>query len=259
MWTPERHHRILSLINSAGRLKTEEVAQAFGVSRETVRRDLLELESAGHLRRVHGGAVAREVAPEEPFSTRTQTRRQEKEEIAMAAAGLIEPGQTCFIDAGTTTLAFARALGSVGGLRIITNSLDIAGILMRDGHEVVLLGGALTSDVPATFGPLALQAIDHFVADVAVIGPVAVDARHGIMNYELHEAELARAMIDRAKQTLILADHTKLGASSRVVVCKLAQTHMLITDRQGDSEILAELRIKGLSSILVAGQPRDLV
>jgi DeoR family transcriptional regulator, fructose operon transcriptional repressor len=253
MWTQERHHRIMTLLLSGGRLRTDTLAQTFGVSRETVRRDLLELEAAGHLRRVHGGAVAPDATPEVPFQQRARSQQHEKAQIARAAAELIRPGQTCFIDAGTTTLAFAQELAQIEGVRVITNSLDIARALNgRRTRDVILLGGHMISDVPATYGELTLSTIERFVVDIAIISPVSIHPQHGLMNYEIHEAELARAMIDRASKAIALADHTKLGVPSRVVICDLQKIDVLVTDSQAAEEALSEIRDGGVGEIIRA-------
>lgn len=252
MWTQERHHRIVTLLLSGGRLRTDALAQTLGVSRETIRRDLLELEAAGHLKRVHGGAVGAEATPEIPFQQRARSQQLEKAQIARAAAALIHPGQSCFIDAGTTTLAFAQELAQVDGIRVITNSLDIARTLNgRRTRDVTLLGGHLISDVPGTYGELALSTIERFVVDVAIISPVGIHAGHGLMNYEIHEAELARAMIARASKAIVLADHTKLGVPSRVVICDLREIDVLVTDSEAEEDALSDIRSAGISEIIV--------
>lgn len=215
------------MLRDGARASTAVLARELGVSRETVRRDLLSLEAEGLLHRVHGGAVSAEGASEAPFERRRRQRWQEKLAIGRIAARLIRAGDIVFVDAGTTTLAFAEALAARDEVRVVTNSIGVA---QRLGSRAVLLGGEISSDVPATFGELTLAEIERFLADVAFISPVAVDAAMGAMNYALNEAEIARAMIRRSKRTIVLADHSKIGLSSRVSVCRIDEIDVLVTD-----------------------------
>lgn len=140
-----RLHRICALLSTLNRVSTEQVVQHLGVSRETVRRDVLKLEAMGALRRVHGGiaSIAQEAEP--PLSVRNTVRAKEKRDIARAAVQQLAPGQTLFIDAGSTTALLADELLSMPGMIIITNSLNVAlklsGGEMPLKHEVILLGG----------------------------------------------------------------------------------------------------------------------
>jgi DeoR/GlpR family transcriptional regulator of sugar metabolism len=222
----------LDRVRGDARATTATLARELGVSRETVRRDLLSLEAEGLLRRVHGGAISGEAAAEAPFERRRRSRWPEKLAIGRAAARLIGDGQIVFVDAGTTTLAFAEALAERASVKVVTNSIGVA---ERLGTQAVLLGGEISSDVPATFGELTLAEIDRFQTDMAFIAPVAIDASHGAMDFALHEAEIARAMIRRSGQTILLADHSKFGAVSRVTICRLDEVDLIVTDRPTDA------------------------
>jgi len=235
MWSHERHARILKILEKDGKVATNMLADGFGVSRETVRRDLLEMERSGFLQRVHGGAVPNEGAEPEPaFETRIAQFSTQKEAIGELAASLIPQGSTCFIDAGSTTNAFAQVLAKKGDFRVITNSLDIARIMVSGRNcETLLLGGTPHADVPATYGELTLSEIDRFRADYAIISPVAIDQQRGLTNYELHEAEVARKMIRNAHECVALGHSAKLNTESRVAICRLDEVNHLVTDRDG--------------------------
>lgn len=235
MWTHERHSLILEHLSRDKKVETNRLADVLDVSRETIRRDLLELGQQGSLLRVRGGAVltGKTMLPEPAFSDRLSAYAHIKERIGRAAVDLIAPGSTVFVDAGTTTLAFARALPTSSDLRIITNSIEIARLLA--GHtDVLLLGGQPNGDVPATFGELTLSEIDRFLADYAVISPVAVDLTRGATNYELHEAEVARKMIRCSRKNILLCDSSKVGKESRVAVCRTEEIDAMVTDSQSD-------------------------
>jgi len=254
MWLQERHQRIMQLLQAHHRVSTDTLADEFCVSRETIRRDLLELEGAGHVQRVHGGAVLPHPAPEEPFQERMSLHRNAKKAIAKLAAALIEPGQCVLIDAGTTTSVFARELVKVPDVMIVTNSVDIMTTAHLSGHapQILLLGGRVVSDVPGTYGELTLSEIARFNADVAVVSPVALHSRQGATDYDVHEAEVARAMIANAHRVMMLADHSKLETTSRVHYCDPNQIDILVTSAGAEAEDLEALRKNGVGDIVVA-------
>lgn len=251
MWVEERRHRILGVLRQRGRIEVEALAEELAVSRETVRRDLLRMESEGLVRRIHGGAVAAAPATEKPFQQRVAAQAEEKRRIAAAAARLIHPGQSCFIDAGTTTAAFALALARVQDVTVITNSLDVATTLRNADAtaDVLLLGGRPGADVPATYGELTLEQIGRFWTDLAVISPVGVAPAAGASYFHLAEAEVARTMVSRASETIVLADHTKLGVVSRVGVCGCADIGKLVTDDASQEDAF---RAAGLACVIRA-------
>jgi DeoR/GlpR family transcriptional regulator of sugar metabolism len=256
MWAADRHRRIQDLLLSHRRLTTEQLAGELGVSRETVRRDLIELERSGWLARVHGGAVPSSEAPVEPaYAQRSQTRMAQKLEIARLAASLVEPGQSCLMDAGTTTLALARELAQREGLTIFTNSVDAALLLTRQGgNEVCLLGGRLACELPATFGEQTVLEIARLRVDWALISPTAFDAANGAMNYLGSEAAVAAAMLGRARRRAMLADASKLGQFSRIQICATNEVDVLVTDAEADRALLAGLSEAGVGRVL---RPED--
>lgn len=241
MWSKERHQRILALLRSNQQVSANDLADMLKVSRETVRRDLLELERERLVSRVHGGAVLPGDEAEAPFEERKGAQVRAKQDIARKAAELVKPGSSLFIDAGTTTSAFGQLLTRFSGLMVVTNSIEIAQTIKSSGADIdlILLGGQMSTDVPATYGELTLSDIDRFTADYAFIAPFAVDARHGAFSYHLREAEVARAMVQRARESVLLCDRTKLGHTSRVRICEMGEVGTLITDRKADPAHLA--------------------
>ncbi len=235
MWQAERHQRILSLLASFNQVSTDRLAAELGVSRETVRRDLVELEALGDLKRVHGGAIRLQEDAEPPIAIRASVRVKEKRAIARAATRLVAAGQTLFLDAGSTTAILAEELAGLSGLTVITNSVDVAMKLSEPpsrqrSNTAILIGGRMGTDVTATFGATAIAEIRRYRATMALLSPVGLDARYGATDYHLDEAEVARAMAESAERTVILADHSKLGLVSRVSYCATDSIHCLITD-----------------------------
>ncbi len=248
MLQEERLLRIESLLATVVRVSTERIAQELDISRETARRDILTLEARGALRRVHGGAVAlKPVVPEAPYAERQRLRAREKRAIAKAALRLVRPGQTLFMDAGSTMSCFAEELRSMAGLTVITNSIAIALVLAAPGssggHRVVLLGGTPRADVQATFGEATVGEIHRHRADLALLSPVGLDAQQGASSYEHHEAAVAQAMVRQADHVVLLADHGKIGMASRISYCAAQEVDALVTDRHAASQAaLAPLR-----------------
>lgn len=251
MWSRERHRRILSMLESNGQVSALALAGMLDVSRETIRRDLRDLEQDGKVMRIHGGAVLPGDEPEAPFSQRVTTRPRAKREIARKAVRLIEPGQCIMIDAGSTTANFAQELISLSGITVITNSLTIASAVQGAGCdiELLLLGGRLLTDVPATYGELTLSEIRRFKADLAFVAPVAIDGE-GAYDFALHEAEVGAAMVERADQTIVLADASKLNLTSRVRYCGPEKIATLVTDSTASDDTLAMLAKSGIGNIL---------
>ncbi len=250
MWQEDRHQRIRALLATFGRVSAEHIAAELAVSRETVRRDLLDLELSGVLKRVRGGAVSAEAAPEPPIAIRAKARVREKRAIVRAAALRVAPGQTIFLDAGSTTSLLAEALAGHSGLSVITNSFDIALKLGSDesrarGNDALLLGGHILAGMSATCGAATIAEIHRFHADLALLSPVGFDARYGATSFDQSEADIARAMAENARRVVIMADHTKIGAASRIAYCAADRVDILITDEAAAAvPALAEVRDK---------------
>jgi DeoR family fructose operon transcriptional repressor len=254
MWAKDRHHRILSLLSVRGRLGNVSLMQELQVSRETVRRDIRELEAEGRLKRVHGGVVSANAPTEPPFRTRMRAYAAEKQRIAQAAAALVKPGMLCAIDTGTTTLAFAMALANVPNISVVTNSFDVAATIRaaQARATIVLLGGSFGVDAPGAFGKTAVAQMQQFLPDLAILSPVALEAESGATSYDIAEVELARAMIDRSARLMVLADRSKLGAQSRVGLCRCDEIDVLVTDRRADAAHISALKDRGVAEIALA-------
>ncbi|MGE0284473.1 MAG: DeoR/GlpR family DNA-binding transcription regulator [Rhizobiaceae bacterium] len=238
MWHEERHQKIRSQLSAFGQVSIDRIIEDFGVSRETVRRDLMEMELAGELRRVRGGAVP-VMREDTSFRIRMTLRQQEKRAIAATALRLLQNGLTIFMDAGATSAAMAEMLAGPNGLTditIITNSVDVAQQLAERPGEpmrrfrVVMLAGDFKQEPMETHGAATINDIYRYRADLALLAPWGVDARLGATNYFLHGAEIARAMVQNAERTIILADHSKVGAPARSVFCPVDEIDHLIVD-----------------------------
>ncbi|MEW6707226.1 MAG: DeoR/GlpR family DNA-binding transcription regulator [Pseudomonadota bacterium] len=229
-FAPERRARILEWLREHGRVEVLDLARMLGVSEHTIRRDLLDLQAQGALQKTHGGAVALDTA-RLGFEARVGVLPQAKQAIGQAAAERVQPGQTVILDAGSTTLAMARALRA-RPLTVITNALDVAQLFDRDPRvQLVLTGGTWQAEQRALWGPAVLAQLAACRADWAVPGACALDVRMGVTASDEADAAVKRAMIGAAARTMILADHSKHQSVAPFVVAPWAQVHTLVTDR----------------------------
>lgn len=205
-----RHKLILDQLAEDGRVLVIELAETLNVTPETIRRDLSKLESKKLLKKIHGGAINIQSKFEHEFEQRMESALDEKKAIALSASALIKPGDTLFIDFGTTTYEFADQVKLIDNLTIITNSPLIAKIVQDNPTcELILIGGQFISSRYECLGSIALQNIENLFADYAVIGAGAIDPQKGVMAPHIDEAAIARKMSQHSNKTIVLADSTK--------------------------------------------------
>jgi len=239
-----RQDEIFDCVSEKGRVTVEELAELLGASRETIRRDLTLLSNKGKLLKFHGGATLPRRDVEGPFQARMAVNPEAKRRIAKTAASIFEPGDTLFIDTGTTTLSFAEELGKRSGLTVITNSSAIARTisLSETDNRVFLVGGEFQGDNQETVGTLAVDQIRVFRTRHAVLTIGGLDAKAGAMDFNIEEAQVARAMIERAELVTVLADSSKFNCSTLFEVCKFDKIDTLICDHAPTGGLLESLK-----------------
>ncbi len=227
-----RRERIADLVRRKGAVTVDDLVRRFNTSAETIRRDLTALADDGTVRKVHGGATLPRAHGEGPFRERMVRNAVEKRVIAEKMQGLVAPGETLFIDTGSTTVMCAEALSGIRGLTVITNSTRIAAIFGEGAGDaaVYLLGGRFDADNQETVGAMVLDGIRNFHADHAVITLGALDAGAGGTDFNADEADVARAMIDHADDVIVLADSSKWETSAPFRVCSLERIGTLVSD-----------------------------
>ncbi len=234
MYAEERHQAIATLVMQQGRVTVSDVAASYGVTTETVRRDLAHLERAGLLRRVHGGAVstATLAAVEPGLSDREGTRTHQKDLIAKAALALLpSSGGSLLLDAGTTTGRLATLLPVDRRLLVITHAVPIAARLAGTaGITLHLVGGQVRGTTQAAVGPDAVRAFHDLRADVAFVGTNAFAPAHGLSTPNPEEAAVKRALLGAGRQVVVLADSAKLGREDLVRFGTTDQVDVLVTD-----------------------------
>lgn len=245
----ERQPRIEAIIRREGEVSVEMLAAHFDVSTETIRRDLGQLAEQGRVQKVHGGARRPFLAAEPSHGEREVASAAEKAQIGRRLAEAVAPGETLFIDTGSTTLAAAEGLAGIPGLTVITNSCRLAERLARAGSDAAihLLGGRYGVDNAQTTGSAVLEQIALYRADRAILTVAAMDPATGAMDASFDEAQIARAMIRHARSLTVLADATKFGRHAAHMVCSVAEIGLLVTDGRLDRTHKAALIDKGVN------------
>lgn len=248
----ERRSRIADLVRERGRVTVEDLAVEIVISRETIRRDLNALSAKGLVRKFHGGAARITGDAEGSFRQRMGQSVPAKLAIARRAAALFAPGESLFIDTGSTTLYFAEALAQAEGLTVITNSSAIARTLSPPGspHRVVLIGGDYQHDNQETVGVLAVSQIHGFRTRHAVLTIGAIAESGAVMDFSIEEAEVARAMVAQSEEVTILADVSKLARTALCEVCRLEQVHRLVCDGPPPTGVARAIEAAGVELLL---------
>jgi DeoR family glycerol-3-phosphate regulon repressor len=238
-----RQAEILRLVRERGAMSIADLARGLAVSEETVRRDVKPLSAARELVKQHGAVAMPYVIGEEPFERRMRENAEAKRAIARHAARRVSDGDSLMIDNGTTTSCFARELLKKRDLTVVTNSSDIARTLATvNGNRVYLAGGEVNGSNGGAFGPSALAFAGSFRVRHAVISIAAVDAAHGLSDYELAEAEFARMVLSRGEHSMVLTDSSKFGKKALISVCGLDEVDVLISEAPPPSGLAALLR-----------------
>jgi DeoR family fructose operon transcriptional repressor len=255
VYAEERQQAIAGLVTQRGRVAVTAVAEHFGVTTETVRRDLALLERAGMVRRVHGGAVpvGTLTVVEPGLSERRGTRIEAKRRIATAALTLL-PGASgsVVLDGGSTTAALADVLPGDRSLVAVTNSVPIAARLAGSaGITLHVLGGRVRGITQTSVGESTVAALTDLRADVVFVGTNGITAGHGFSTPDEAEAAVKRAMTRAGQRVVVLGDSSKLGREHLVRFAAVEDVDVLVTDDEADPAVVAELEHSGIE-VLVA-------
>lgn len=253
MYAPERQQVILDTARADGRVEVVALAERFGVTPETIRRDLSALERRGHLRRVHGGALPMDVLEPEPTVDIRRVRfSDEKLRIAERAAQEIRHGATVLLDSGTTTAALAGMLPADAELTVITNSVSTAAVLQdRSDLDLLLLGGRVRPRTGAAVGAWLEHSLADVCVDVAFLGANGYSVARGFTTPDQVEAAAKRAMIAAARQAVVVADSSKAGQVNLHRFGTVADAALLITDTGLDDETAESFDAVGLDLVRV--------
>lgn len=233
----ERLKEIENILKLNGSVSVNDLSTRFGVSKETIRKDLDYLSSKKKIGRVHGGAYSFEYNKSVPFHARDKMLVDEKKEISSLAAEIIKDGDTIFVDSSTTSVTVVKKLLSDGKkIKVITNSLACADIALKnDNIDLYTIGGSLNKS-NISFETQNSELYNFYNADYAVISPSGIDIKCGVTDKSDCSSKMLRVFITRAKHTLIVADHSKLNSVSTFAVSPLCNIEGIITDKIIDKE-----------------------
>jgi DeoR family glycerol-3-phosphate regulon repressor len=226
-----RQTEILDIARSEGRVVVESLAERFGVTLQTIRRDLTDLSDAGLLDRVYGGAVIRKGVANIGYEERRRLNDDVKAAIARTCALSIPDNSSLFLNIGTTTEAVARELLGHRNLTVVTNNMNVANILVaNESCEIMVAGGVLRRSDGGLVGDLTAQFIEQFKVDFAIIGASALDADGDLLDFDLQEVRVSKTLIRRARRTFLVADSSKFERSAPVRIASLRELDSIFTD-----------------------------
>ena len=228
----ERQNKILELARSNGRVEVDELSSRFNVSPQTIRKDLNELCDKQLLQRVHGGAVVGSGIENVSYEARRMLAPAAKKAIGMSAAELIPDNSSLLLNIGTTTEQVAHALSHHRGLLVITNNINAVDIMKHFPNiELIIAGGQVRRSDGGIVGVAAVDFINQFKVDYAVIGVSAIDEDGSLLDYDFREVRVAQAIIKNARHIILVADSTKFERNAPIRIGHISQISTLVTDK----------------------------
>ncbi len=252
LFQSERQREIVALTLQVGRVEVADLADRFGVTTETIRRDLSDLQGQRVVRRVHGGAIPWETGAFEPLlSVRSDLHHAEKRRIARRAVDELPPTGAIIIDSGSTLTTFAETIPVDCDLRIVTNSLGTA--LALADHEftdVIVIGGKVRKNTLAMVDAEAVAAVEPLSVDTLFISSDGLSPEQGLTTPYREEAALKRAMIRAARRVVALVDHSKVGHDQFIRFASWSDIDVLVTNTEVEPAIVARIEELGTSVLL---------
>lgn len=235
-----RHPEILEIARRERKVTVEGLAQHFGVTLQTIRRDLTDLADSGRLERVHGGAVLPSGTTNIGYEERRSLKSDAKRRIAQACAAEIPGDISMFLNIGTSTEAVAIELMQHDKLMVVTNNMNVANILVgNEGCDIILTGGQLRRADGGLVGNLATETIRQFKFDLAVIGCSALDREGDLLDFDIQEVSVSQAILRQSRKTFLVADQTKLTRSAPARIASLADVDTFFTDEPLPADLAA--------------------
>src|SRR5271156_3088235 len=250
-----RQSEIVAVLRQSGRVAVEDLATQFGVTLQTIRRDLNELSEAKVAVRVHGGAIIAPGVATLAYEARQLVAHEPKRLIGEGAARLVPDNASLLINIGPTTEEVAKALAGHSGLLVITNNLHVANELHRNKSiEVIITGGSLRQGDGGIVGAVTVAQIQQFRVDIAIIGTSAIDSSGTLLDFDVREVEISRAIIEHARKIVLVADSSKFSRSAPVRIAHLSEIDVFVTDRL-PSPAIAELCQRCDVEVIETGGP----
>ncbi|WP_187428847.1 Glycerol-3-phosphate regulon repressor [Roseobacter fucihabitans] len=227
-----RHPDILKIAQREGKVTVEALADHFGVTLQTIRRDLTELAEANKLERVHGGAILPSGTTNIEYEERRNLNQPAKLAIAQACAAQIPEGCSIFMNIGTSTEAVARELLRHRDLMVVTNNMNIASILVENPEcEIIVTGGALRRSDSGLVGKITTDTIRQFKFDVAVIGCSALDQDGDLLDFDIQEVGVSQSIIHQSRKCFLVADGSKFARTAPARIASMRDLTTVFTDQ----------------------------
>ena len=249
----ERIHQIHELLIEKKRISLDELCEHFGVSKNTIRRDINELEEQGIIRKVYGGIVLKEaeIMSLEPFSAREIRNINEKKKIAAVAAALVNDGEVIYIDSGTTTMHLLPHLAEKNFLTIVTASVYVLDLATRySNFNVIATGGNLQQPIKALVGPSVLECIRNYNFSKIFLASTGISIEHGATNASPLECEVKRELVRKSCAKYLLVDNSKFDVASLMTYSDLTDIDNIITDKNPPEKYLDYFKEKAINLIL---------
>jgi len=247
----QRHTEIPSLLREAERVSVDDLSARFGVSNQTVRADLRDLSNRGLVTRTHGGAVRVDQVSNREYAERRKVRGAEKEAMGALCASMIPDNCSVSLNIGTSTEQVAKALGQHKDLTVLSNNINIINILIgTPSKELILVGGAVRQSDGAIVGEDAVEFIERYKVDYAIIGASALDADGSVLDYDAREVSVARAILRNSRIKILVCDSSKFDRSAPIRICALQDLDYVVTDQMPPLEFIEAARL-GQTEILV--------
>jgi DeoR family glycerol-3-phosphate regulon repressor len=233
-----RHEDIIKLITEQGFVSIDELVALFGVTPQTIRRDLNLLAQDNRIRRYHGGAAIESSTVNTEYSKRKAQQLDQKKRIAKAVAALIPDNASIFINIGTTNEAIARELLQRNGLKVITNNLNVASILSsKEDFQITITGGQVRSRDGGIIGEATIDFIKQFRVDFGIIGISGIEEDGSLMDFDYQEVRVAQAIIEHSRLVILAADSSKFGRRTVNYLGDLSLIDTLVTDQAPPKKI----------------------
>lgn len=233
-----RHPEILEIARRDGKVTVEGLATQFGVTLQTIRRDLTDLAEAGRLERVHGGAVLPSNTSNIGYEERRSLNPLSKNQMALACAAQVPNDISLFLNIGTSTEAVAQALADHQNILVVTNNINVANILASNQNcEVIVTGGQLRRADGGLIGNLAAATIRQFKFDLAVIGCSALDQDGDLLDFDIQEVGVSQTILEQSRKTFLVADHSKFQRRAPARIASLAEVDTFFTDLPLDTDL----------------------
>ena len=252
----ERRQHILELARDAGSVDAAALSARFGVSVQTIRKDLTRLCDERLLVRTHGGARLSSSVENMSYEARRSLAAEQKGAIGRTVAALVPEAASLFVNIGTTTEAVAAALVEHAGLMVITNNINVAALMRpRENLRVIVASGEVRPSDGGIVGEAAVEFIRQFKVDFAVIGASAIDVDGALLDFDYREVVVAQAIMANARHVILAADATKHERAAPVRIGHVSQVQTFVTDRCPDEAFRRLLAGFGVRLIETAGAP----